>query len=203
MNFSDWALDAKPGDFLVIYNMPFPLASALISLVSKGQHCDHCAMVLPSLTSEYVDDLLIGTTDWHNLSGPPPPCVYEAQPPVVRKLSIPDYARQLSTWANKKRPWRLRSNRLLYVESYRPTTPLSSQTLVAMAMEADQWLGVRYRMVLNWLLAGPSIHCSELAARLLQSAKLAFWPQEPSRVKPVDVRNALQTSEWFASSYQV
>lgn len=177
----------QPGDVLLLWNMPYPFATSVIRMVQGGEQVDHCAVVLRqdfsgSWKSDLDDEL---------------PVVWEAQPPRVRWLPLFQYTDQMDAWSSE-RPWWWESKRKFYCEVWRSPAGLHEVALDAMLEEARKWEGVKYGMVMNWLFRGKRIHCSEFVARLLSQLR-AFrgaWADEYSRVKPLDVRNALKERYW-------
>ena len=104
----------KAGDVLLIWNMPYPVASSLIAAFT-GAHCDHCATALPTINGNIA--------------------VYEAQPPKSRKVYVEDYLKQLQEWGDDKINWRQKTNRWLYCDIWR-SEYLSTRQLVQMGQRA-------------------------------------------------------------------
>ena len=164
----------KAGDVLLIWNMPYPVASGLIAAFT-GAHCDHCATALPTINGDTA--------------------IYEAQPPKSRKMPVADYLKQLQEWGNSKIDWRQKVDRWLYCDVWR-SKDISTRQLVAMYAEAERWLGTPYSMVMNYLFMRKTIHCSEECGRILQAGGIVQWDKEPSRVTPLDIQDCLTQSGW-------
>jgi hypothetical protein len=167
--------DLCTGDVLLIWNYPHVVASFLIKLIT-GCNCDHCAIVLGN------------PEDKMN--------VFEAYPPVVRRMPVYQYLSTLESWAGLKRKWRKRKDKWLKCEVWR-SNDLTCTHLETMETEARRWLGVKYRMVFNYLFKTKASHCSEYVARILQAADLVRFTKEPSRVEPIEVRDAIQNAGWI------
>ena len=164
----------KAGDVLLIWNMPYSIASGLIAAFT-GAHCDHCATALPTVDGGVM--------------------VYEAQPPKSRKMSVADYLKQLEEWGNSKISWRQKNDRWLRCDVWR-SNDISIRQLVSMYTEAEKWVGTPYSMVLNYVFIRKTIHCSEECGRILQAGGIIQWDKEPSRVTPLDIQDALTMVNW-------
>lgn len=179
--------DAKVGDVIVLWNMPYPVGTFLIRLAT-GVNCDHCSIVLP----KDKDD--------------PKPYVYEAALWKVRKMPVVEYWKQIESWGKSRRLWRRLTKKKLCVEVWSSPADLS---ISEMLVEAEGWMGAPYGMVFNYLFKGaryvfnrPRVHCSEYLSRILRKGVLQ-WDKEPSRVTPIDVRDSLQAANWSHTSCEV
>lgn len=169
------------GDVILLANMPWWMAS-LIDPLQSGQPYHHCGIVLP-------DERLR-------------PCVWEAIPPRVHYLWVPEYGKQIDEWASN---WRYRRGRKpLVVEVWRLPGITDDQVDLG-SFEAVRWLGVKYRLILNYVWDGASIHCSEFVSLVLVAAKLLTdadfldgkqRPKPPSRRTPWDLRRAIKAHGW-------
>lgn len=160
----------QAGDILLFWNLPYPLASCLIAMVS-GAHCDHCAVVLKDNT------------------------VYDAYPPCVRKMDQDSYQDQISEWASDRTHWRTLHNRFLRCDVWR-SNDLTQDQLEAFQSEAERLIGVKYGMARNYLVKRNAIHCSEFAARLIESAGIAKFDKRLNRVTPIEIQEVLLRAGW-------
>lgn len=143
-------MEPKDCDFLLMWNMP-PFVADIINHVSYSNACHHCALAL----RDGQDRLLY---------------IYDAYPPRVRRTLWFDYVDEMRRWTKS---WQYRWGRdPLRCEVWRYPNVASSQRL-HLVFEANAWLGVRYRLLREYLRGGPNIHCSEYTGRCLVASALA------------------------------
>lgn len=169
------------GDVIILANMPF-WAASLIDPLQDGQPYHHCGIVLPDARLR--------------------PCVWEAIPPRVHYLWVPEYGKQIDEWSGN---WRYRLGRKpLVVEVWR-LPGITEEQIDFGFFEALRWLGTKYRLVLNYAWDGASVHCSEFVSRVLVAAKLLTdsdfldnkqRSKPPSRRTPWDLRQAIERNGW-------
>lgn len=93
--------------------------------------------------------------------------VYEAYPPVVRKMSWYKYVTEvLPKWEAQFWTRRLGG---LHVFMWEPAFELIDGQRDVMVDTAEGYLGIKYSMILNWLFKWPAeraLHCSEFVSRV-------------------------------------
>jgi hypothetical protein len=164
------------GSQLLLRHMPYPMATKILEWVGSDGW-DHCASVL---LDEETGKLM----------------VYEAYPPECRKVTLEEYIEEMIKWKAKRPRWRRRTDKFFECEIY---TPPGDVPEAVMWNEAENWLGTRYGMVVNWAFGTSAIHCSELQRRVLEqieSMRGSWANEDPSKTEPVENREVLIKHGW-------